>query len=162
MFSFNYPGKKIPQSQASERNKNHLDSKKCVSWISLFWSARSLHWRGVQDKAEIARNLYSVLIESHHLAELKTQISFFPSPFFMSQTNFTVSEIGDVLIAPAAPCSLLQRKLLVFNSGSDQVHLYVNVFTALSCTRDKITRRELKEKEEFHFHWFGKAKYLAW
>ena len=79
----------------------------------------------------------------------------------MSQTNFTVSKIGEVIIAPAALCSLLRRKLLVFNSGSDQVHLYVNVFTALSCTGNKIAGRGLKGREEFHFHCFGKAKYLA-
>lgn len=93
----------------------------------------------MEDKAEISRNLFSGLIKSHHFAESKTLISFFPSPFFMSQMNFTVLETGEVVIAPAAPCSLLR----VLNLGTDQVHLYVIVFTAPSCTGDKIAGREL-------------------
>lgn len=79
----------------------------------------------------------------------------------MSQTNFTVSKIGGVIIAPAATHSLLQRKPLVLSPGRDQVHLYVNVFADLSCPGDRIAGTGLKEQEEFHCRWFGEAKYLA-
>lgn len=116
-----------------------MDNKYVLNFCVLL----TQHWRGMEDKAEISRNLFSGLIKSHHFAESKTLISFFPSPFFMSQTNFTVLETGEVVIAPAAPCSLLQRKLHVLNLGTDQVHLYVIVFTAPSCTGDKIAGREL-------------------
>lgn len=129
--------------------------------LGFFSSAHSLHWGGGEDKAEIPRKLYCALIASHHPVKMKDMNLFFSFSFFISQTNFTVSKTGEVIIAPAATRSVLQRKLLVFSSGRDQVHLYVNVFTGLSCPGDKIAATGLKEQEEFHCHWFGEAKYLA-